>query len=242
MNVLISTNVTEEGFDITDCNCVIAFDEIDSLHSYIQMKGRARKKDSTFFQLALNNRHNQQKKEEVESFKGEIAGIEKEICALAHYSRQELKEAYRKSCLLYESRSEFEGAEQPLRVRATGALITHSNCTTILEAYCQSYGFSKAENKPKKVSSRVSELGYRCIIKMPNFAPFSMIEGRIMPRKEEAERSACFEAVRKLLEHQKINRYLHPVQSEELKKLHAQLLLEFADDPEVQKVLAEETR
>jgi len=51
-NVLISTSVTEEGFDTPACNAVIAFDTPHSLKSYIQMKGRARQKNSTFFVLS----------------------------------------------------------------------------------------------------------------------------------------------------------------------------------------------
>ena len=46
--VLITTSVTEEGFDIPECNMVISFDEPRSLKSYIQIKGRARKKDSQY--------------------------------------------------------------------------------------------------------------------------------------------------------------------------------------------------
>jgi len=50
-NVLVSTSVTEEGFDTPACNVVVAFDEPDSLKSYIQMKGRARQEKSTFYIL-----------------------------------------------------------------------------------------------------------------------------------------------------------------------------------------------
>ncbi len=38
---MISTSVTEEGFDISDCNLVISFDEVDSLKNFIQMKGKS---------------------------------------------------------------------------------------------------------------------------------------------------------------------------------------------------------
>ena len=41
--ILITTSVTEEGFDIPECNTVISFDMPMSLKSYIQIKGRARK-------------------------------------------------------------------------------------------------------------------------------------------------------------------------------------------------------
>jgi hypothetical protein len=41
-NLLVSTNVVEEGIDITACNTVICFDEPKSLVSFIQRRGRAR--------------------------------------------------------------------------------------------------------------------------------------------------------------------------------------------------------
>jgi endoribonuclease Dicer len=47
--VLISTSVTEEGFDIPGCNKVISFDTPFSMKAYIQIKGRARKKNSTYY-------------------------------------------------------------------------------------------------------------------------------------------------------------------------------------------------
>lgn len=47
-NVLISTSVTEEGFDIPDCNMVIVYGKVYSLQQYIQQKGRARRADSKF--------------------------------------------------------------------------------------------------------------------------------------------------------------------------------------------------
>ena len=50
-NVLISTSVAEEGFDIPACNVVVTFNEPDSLKSYIQMQGRARANNSTFYIL-----------------------------------------------------------------------------------------------------------------------------------------------------------------------------------------------
>jgi endoribonuclease Dicer len=47
--VLISTSVTEEGFDIPGCNKVISFDTPFSMKAYIQIKGRARKRNSTYY-------------------------------------------------------------------------------------------------------------------------------------------------------------------------------------------------
>ena len=48
LNLLVTTSVAEEGFDMPNCNLVIAFNEIKSIQSFIQVRGRARKKDSKF--------------------------------------------------------------------------------------------------------------------------------------------------------------------------------------------------
>ena len=48
INVLVSTSVVEEGIDVPSCNLVIKFDFPQSFRSYIQSKGRARKKNSRY--------------------------------------------------------------------------------------------------------------------------------------------------------------------------------------------------
>ena len=48
LNLLIATNVAEEGLDIQPCNVVIRFDFFHTLIAYIQSRGRARKKDSKY--------------------------------------------------------------------------------------------------------------------------------------------------------------------------------------------------
>jgi hypothetical protein len=53
LNLLIATNVAEEGLDIKPCNCVIRFDMLDAnLTSYIQSRGRARHRTSQFIIIA----------------------------------------------------------------------------------------------------------------------------------------------------------------------------------------------
>lgn len=55
--MLITTSVTEEGFDIPGCNLVISFDTPFSLKSYIQIKGRARKKNSRYVIFTIQKDH-----------------------------------------------------------------------------------------------------------------------------------------------------------------------------------------
>ena len=50
-NMLIGTNVIEEGMDIPEANCVIYFDPMDHAVSYVQGRGRARQAQSSFIML-----------------------------------------------------------------------------------------------------------------------------------------------------------------------------------------------
>jgi ERCC4-related helicase len=47
-NLIIATNVLEEGIDIAACNVVICFNNPANLKSFIQRRGRARKNESVF--------------------------------------------------------------------------------------------------------------------------------------------------------------------------------------------------
>lgn len=51
VNVLVATNVLEEGIDLQMCNVVVMFDKFTTYSSYMQSKGRARMKSSTFLMM-----------------------------------------------------------------------------------------------------------------------------------------------------------------------------------------------
>ncbi|KAI0059136.1 P-loop containing nucleoside triphosphate hydrolase protein [Artomyces pyxidatus] len=48
INLLIATPVAEEGFDFPACDLVVRFDSLQHMVGYVQSRGRARHKDSTF--------------------------------------------------------------------------------------------------------------------------------------------------------------------------------------------------
>lgn len=56
-NLLIATAVVEEGIDIQTCNFVIIFDALNSLKSYVQMKGRARQRNAALFVFENSSSH-----------------------------------------------------------------------------------------------------------------------------------------------------------------------------------------
>ena len=47
-NLIITTNVLEEGIDVTACSLVVCFNKPPNLKSFIQRRGRARQKKSTY--------------------------------------------------------------------------------------------------------------------------------------------------------------------------------------------------
>lgn len=47
-NLIVATDVLEEGIDISACNLVICFDKPANLKSFVQRRGRARNRTSTF--------------------------------------------------------------------------------------------------------------------------------------------------------------------------------------------------
>lgn len=53
-NLIIATNVFEEGIDLTACHVVISFDLPDNLKSFIQRRGRARQRQSKFVLMLPN--------------------------------------------------------------------------------------------------------------------------------------------------------------------------------------------
>ena len=51
INLLVATSVVEEGVDVPKCNLVVRFDFPQNFRSFIQSKGRARAKPSTYLVL-----------------------------------------------------------------------------------------------------------------------------------------------------------------------------------------------
>lgn len=54
-NLIISTDVLEEGIDITACHIVICFDKPPNLKSFVQRRGRARQEKSTYAIMLADN-------------------------------------------------------------------------------------------------------------------------------------------------------------------------------------------
>lgn len=58
INLIITTNVLEEGIDLQECNLVICYDTPKTFRSYVQRKGRARMKQSEYVIMTLDSERN----------------------------------------------------------------------------------------------------------------------------------------------------------------------------------------
>lgn len=50
-NVLVASDVLEEGIDVQKCNLVVKFDMPRNYRSYVQSKGRARQRSSKYYMM-----------------------------------------------------------------------------------------------------------------------------------------------------------------------------------------------
>lgn len=57
INVIISSNVLEEGVDVQKCTLVVRYDLPEDYRGYIQSKGRARHKTSLYYMMVENNKY-----------------------------------------------------------------------------------------------------------------------------------------------------------------------------------------
>lgn len=91
VNVLITSEVLEEGVDIQTCNYVIRYDSPKNFPSYVQSKGRARSNRSKFIVMVPNKLKFEKVQTEYVKMEEEIDKVclDNRYC-LNHYSRDKL--------------------------------------------------------------------------------------------------------------------------------------------------------
>lgn len=120
-NLMIATNVLEEGIDVSACNLVICFDLPKNLVSFIQRRGRARKQDSKYALFIPN--------QDCKTDPSKWAKFE-----------AEMKEAYmndaRQQVINKGGEEDEELGDRQYRVAETGALLTLANAKAHLYHFC----------------------------------------------------------------------------------------------------------
>ncbi|KAH6656778.1 hypothetical protein BKA67DRAFT_532030 [Truncatella angustata] len=209
INLLIATNVLEEGIDVPACNLVVCFDKPSNLKSFIQRRGRAREKNSKLILLHENGPNTQMTWEDLE---------------------EEMKKKYEaegrenwKLNQLEESKDDYF----PTFSTTTGNQMDIEHAKGHLEHLCNTL-FSKqyVECRPYYLFSRQYTTRtksepplIRATVVLPNSLPphLRRIDGACSWYSEKkACKDAAFEAYRMLYDEGFVNEHLLPFKGEEL--------------------------
>ncbi|CAI4217314.1 unnamed protein product [Parascedosporium putredinis] len=122
LDLLIATSVLEEGIDVPACNLVVCFDSPKNLKSFVQRRGRARKKDSDLILLI----------EDTSRYAKDWESLEEGLRRVYEAEDRERAENAR----LEEEDEEYDLSEFTLTSKI-GATIDINNAKSHLEHFCR---------------------------------------------------------------------------------------------------------
>nr|XP_023020794.1 endoribonuclease Dicer-like [Leptinotarsa decemlineata] len=213
INVLVASNVLEEGVDIPKCTLVIKYDRPEDYRSYIQSKGRARHRKSLYYIMV--------EVENLRNFEGKYAEFQKVEKLLNEYligknqersdpSRENIEKMYNEA----ELPPYFVNGLDSAQVNMTSAI-------PLLCQYCNSlpsdmYTCHTPEWYVKKNIGGV-EADDRCsvVIMLPTACPepelLKPIEGPFMKSVKVAKRAAALKACEALHKAGELDDHLQPI-------------------------------
>ncbi|GLJ43003.1 hypothetical protein SUGI_0892520 [Cryptomeria japonica] len=197
INILVATNVAEEGLDIQTCSLVIRFDLPDTVASFIQSRGRARMLESEY--IFLVERGNFAEEKLVKHF---VTGEEQ-------MTREVLDRTP-------EGADPYEDEEDQIyKVDSTKATISTGCSVSLLYHYCSKLSKDEFFCPVPEFSNFEEPGGVKCCISLPSNAPFRQVEGPICSSVEKGKRVACLEACKLLHSIGALNDYLLPAEDEQ---------------------------
>ncbi|XP_059489043.1 endoribonuclease Dicer-like isoform X2 [Neocloeon triangulifer] len=179
LNLLVASNILEEGIDIPSCNLVIKFDTIKTFCSFIQSKGRARDRNGKYVVLQL--------KLAEKNFKNE-----KRIYEQLEDKLQELQQVEELEDVVIDDVATY--------VTPAGAMATSENSISMLYRYCYTLGADRFSIPApiwfcKKVS--LSEK-FVCVLLPIQSSLVDPIEGPVSTRVQLAKKKCALEAIKQL--------------------------------------------
>jgi len=226
LNCLFSTSVAEEGLDIPQCNLVVRFDLYRSMIAYVQSRGRARHKNSTYLHMleggnqvheaVLRNANQAEKK-----MKNFCEGLPQDrFLDKLDFDLHTLRD------------TEGEVYIEPI----SGAKLTYRSSLTVLANFVTSIPVPNNEVnlQPTYVLKRVFDTnldgeerhGFECEVILPECAPVHTATGKICAKKLLAKCAAAFKMCLLLREKHFLDDHLLPTYKKKLPAMrNAQLAL-----------------
>ncbi|KAL6643233.1 hypothetical protein ACP70R_021414 [Stipagrostis hirtigluma subsp. patula] len=197
VNLLFTTDVTEEGIDVPNCSCVIRFDLPRTVCSYVQSRGRARRSSSSYVLMIERGNLVQQE----------------------HIFHIIQTEYYVKKFALHKwpNTSSHDLSLQDkytYHVDSTGATITADCCVNIIYKYCEKLPKDRYYTPKPSFELGLKDGSYQCTLTLPPNAAFRSIVGPSSSTCNLAKQLVSLEACKKLHQLGELNDHLVPLTEE----------------------------
>ncbi|KAK0222905.1 hypothetical protein EDD85DRAFT_914286 [Armillaria nabsnona] len=230
-NLIISTSVAEEGIDVQACGCVIRWDPPQNMVSWLQSRGRARRKRSTFIVMFQRG-----------------GGDEDDVLKWESTEAEVLRLCNEPERVMTAEPDEWDEWEE-FRVPSTGALLTLESALPHLAHFVAVHpsagfnldfqplydldppdlplGWHSFENRSTSVVVPYSG-PWGSTVTLPRFLSSELrvhSTERIHPTKLSAHRHAAFKAYKALYDNELLDDHLLPLffRDEEIKKLESEV-------------------
>ncbi|KAI3514025.1 hypothetical protein L1887_12341 [Cichorium endivia] len=194
VNLLIATDVVEEGIDVPKCSTVIRFDITKTVRSNVQSRGRARQNHSKF--IIMLERGNRKQREHVCDI------IRSEYTIMESAKKRDPDTCIVKPCNFKETESYF--------VEATGASVTADSSVGLIHQYCSKLPGDKFYTPKPDFQFLLVEDSYECKMTLPPNAAFQTITGSPCKTSHLSKQIVCLEACKKLHQMGALNDHLLP--------------------------------
>ncbi|KAM7345951.1 endoribonuclease Dcr-2 [Cochliomyia hominivorax] len=207
-NIIICSNVLEEGIDVQACNYVFAFDPLKTFNSYIQTKGRARSVNS-FYSIFCPESDKMETLKKIQTYR---------------ITHEQIKTFLKDRTLDRDDPAEEEIAKQfvefiPPFIIPSGARLTAASALTLLYRYCQTlpwdhYGASQPFFN-KLPPNKEGKFAVSLCLPLQSTVRETIYSDYYRTIKE-CKISAAFKACVKLYENGEFNKSLLPILKTEL--------------------------
>nr|AVK59458.1 Dicer-2-PA [Nezara viridula] len=211
-NILVASDVIEEGIDVKNCNFVIKFDYPKTTRSYIQSKGRARHKDSKYIVFAPNENSDSFHKN-YSIFKLAEETLKQELCYGKDRSRKGGTEAEAEIFL-------YTKEVEPFYINGpTGPKVTVESAIPLLNRYCFTLPCDKFTRLAvffwKEEIIENNKIKIVCYLQLPVNCPLKgIIKGQPCENLVTAKGAVALTACKMLYKIGELNDHLLPVGNE----------------------------
>jgi hypothetical protein len=165
INVLVATDIAEEGLDIKSCQLVINFDSPSTAKSFIQRRGRARAEEPSMVSLISRGTESGQKL--LDDLVTYIDDAEK-----LYKTTDELWRELRDLRMDDATSAKFDPMSGHVyRVESTGATADITSAVTLLHQYCTRLAVDHYHISKPYFAFQTVESKYRCSLLLPSNAP-----------------------------------------------------------------------